>query len=97
MHVYGFPSIEFYNLLGLVETRRIVNEKGRFTLVFLAPVDQPECPVEAIVPDTEDDALSILPGQRTPIGETSIVASPIAVAKDSRVEAAARILQETHQ
>ena len=39
-------SIAFYKLLGLEETRRIVNEKGRFTLVFLAPPGQPECPVE---------------------------------------------------
>ena len=30
-------SLEFYiNALGLVETRRIENEKGRFTLVFLS-------------------------------------------------------------
>ena len=39
-------SIAFYNLLGLQETRRIVNEGGRFTLVFLAAPGQPECPVE---------------------------------------------------
>lgn len=39
-------SIAFYKLLGLVETRRFENDKGRFTLVFLAPPDQPDCPVE---------------------------------------------------
>ena len=39
-------SIAFYRLLGLVETRRIENTGGRFTLVFMAPPDQPECPVE---------------------------------------------------
>ena len=39
-------SKAFYELLGLVETRRIDNDKGRFTLVFMAPPDQPECPVE---------------------------------------------------
>jgi lactoylglutathione lyase len=39
-------SIAFYKLLGLEETRRTDNEKGRFTLVFLAPPGQPECPVE---------------------------------------------------
>ncbi|WP_138468383.1 VOC family protein [Poseidonocella sp. HB161398] len=39
-------SIEFYKLLGLEETRRTESEKGRFTLVFLAPPGQPECPVE---------------------------------------------------
>jgi lactoylglutathione lyase len=39
-------SIAFYKLLGLEETRRIDNEGGRFTLVFLAPPGQSECPVE---------------------------------------------------
>lgn len=39
-------TISFFKLLGLVETRRHVNEAGRFTLVFLAPPDQQECPVE---------------------------------------------------
>ena len=39
-------SMAFYRLLGLEETRRIENEGGRFTLVFMAPPDQPECPVE---------------------------------------------------
>jgi lactoylglutathione lyase len=39
-------SIAFYKLLGLVETRRIESEAGRFTLVFMAPPDQPDCPVE---------------------------------------------------
>ncbi len=39
-------SIAFYKLLGLEETRRYDNEGGRFTLVFLAPPGQPECPVE---------------------------------------------------
>ena len=33
-------SIAFYKLLGLVERRRIDNEGGRFTLVFLCPPDQ---------------------------------------------------------
>ena len=40
-------SLRFYrDLLGLQETRRIENEKGRYTLVFLAPPGQPESPVE---------------------------------------------------
>jgi lactoylglutathione lyase len=39
-------SIAFYKLLGLEETRRHVSEQGRFTLVFMAPPGQPECPVE---------------------------------------------------
>lgn len=39
-------SMAFYRLLGLVETRRIENDKGRFTLIFMADPSQPECPVE---------------------------------------------------
>lgn len=39
-------SMRFYELLGLKETRRTDNDKGRFTLVFMAPEGQPECPVE---------------------------------------------------
>ena len=39
-------SLAFWKLLGLEETRRIENQGGRFTLVFLAPPGQPECPVE---------------------------------------------------
>ena len=39
-------SMAFYALMGLVETRRIENEKGRFTLIFMAPPGQPESPVE---------------------------------------------------
>lgn len=39
-------SMQFFRLLGLEETRRIDNDKGRFTLVFMAPPGQPECPVE---------------------------------------------------
>ena len=40
-------SLRFYrDLMGLEETRRIENEKGRYTLVFLSPPGQPETPVE---------------------------------------------------
>jgi lactoylglutathione lyase len=39
-------SMAFYTLLGLHETRRYENEKGRFTLVFMAPPGQEECPIE---------------------------------------------------
>jgi lactoylglutathione lyase len=39
-------SMRFYELLGLKETRRIDNDKGRFSLVFMAPEGQPEAPVE---------------------------------------------------
>ena len=39
-------SKAFYEKLGLRETRRIDNEGGRFSLVFMAPPGQEECPVE---------------------------------------------------
>ena len=39
-------SIAFFKLLGMEETRRMDSDKGRFTLLFMAPPDQPECPVE---------------------------------------------------
>jgi lactoylglutathione lyase len=39
-------SMAFYGLLGLVEIKRYTNEKGGFTLVYLAAPEQPECPVE---------------------------------------------------
>ena len=39
-------TIAFFELLGLTETRRWDNEKGRFTLVFMAPPGQEQCPVE---------------------------------------------------
>ena len=39
-------TMAFFKLLGLEETRRIDNDKGRFTLVFMAPPGQPESPVE---------------------------------------------------
>ena len=39
-------SMAFYAKLGLRETRRIDNESGRFSLVFMAPPGQEECPVE---------------------------------------------------
>jgi lactoylglutathione lyase len=39
-------SMKFYALLGLKETRRTDVEAGRFTLVFMAPEGQEDCPVE---------------------------------------------------
>ncbi len=40
-------SKRFYcDLLGLEETRRMENEAGQFTLVFLAPPGQPEAEIE---------------------------------------------------
>ncbi|MCC6305400.1 MAG: VOC family protein [Rhodobacteraceae bacterium] len=39
-------SKAFYELLGLRETRRHESPGGRFTLVFMAPPGQEDCPVE---------------------------------------------------
>ena len=39
-------SMAFYKLLGLEEIRRYDNDKGRFSLIFMAPPGQSECPVE---------------------------------------------------
>ncbi|MCY4305214.1 MAG: VOC family protein [Aestuariivita sp.] len=50
-------SIAFYRLLGLKETRRIENEQGKFTLVFMAPSGQEECPIELTYNWDGDDAL----------------------------------------
>ncbi len=50
-------SMAFYRLLGLEETKRIENEKGRFTLVFMAPPGQPDTPVELTYNWDGDDAL----------------------------------------
>ena len=33
-------TMEFFKMLGLTERRRIENENGRFTLVFMCPPDQ---------------------------------------------------------
>ena len=50
-------SIAFYELLGLKETRRHDSEGGRFSLIFMAPPDQPDCPVELTYNWDGDDAL----------------------------------------
>ncbi len=50
-------SLAFYELLGLKETKRFENEGGRFTLVFMAPPGQEECPVELTYNWDGDDAL----------------------------------------
>jgi lactoylglutathione lyase len=46
-------SIRFYELLGLREMRRIDNEKGRFTLVFLAAPDDAERSATERAPEVE--------------------------------------------
>ncbi|MBC7153279.1 MAG: VOC family protein [Rhodobacteraceae bacterium] len=50
-------SIAFYEALGLTETRRIDNDEGRFTLLFMAPPGQEECPVELTYNWDGDDGL----------------------------------------
>ena len=50
-------SMAFYALLGLVETRRYENEQGRFTLIFMAPPGQKDCPVELTYNWDGDDGL----------------------------------------
>ena len=40
-------SLKFYcDALGMVETRRMENTAGRFTLVFVAPPEHQDCPLE---------------------------------------------------
>ena len=50
-------SIAFYELLGMKETRRYDSEGGRFTNVFMAPPEQPECPLELTYNWDGDDGL----------------------------------------
>lgn len=50
-------SMKFYELLGLKETRRTESEKGRFTLIFMAPPGQEDCPVELTYNWDGDDGL----------------------------------------
>ena len=39
-------SIAFYELLGLKKIRHHDSEQGRFSLIFMAPEGQEECPIE---------------------------------------------------
>ena len=50
-------SMAFFRLLGLEETRRYDSEGGRFSLIFMAPPGQPECPVELTYNWDGDDGL----------------------------------------
>ena len=50
-------SMAFYALLGLKETRRWDNEGGRFTLVFMAPEGQEDCPLDLTYNWEGDDGL----------------------------------------
>ncbi|PYG33070.1 VOC family protein [Pelagimonas varians] len=50
-------SMAFYKLLGLKETRRYDNDQARFSLIFLAPEGQEDCPVELTYNWDGDDEL----------------------------------------
>ncbi|MCW1933784.1 VOC family protein [Pararhodobacter zhoushanensis] len=50
-------SMAFYALLGLKQTRRMDSEQGRFSLIFMAPEGQEECPVELTWNWDGDDGL----------------------------------------
>ncbi|MFK7874696.1 MAG: VOC family protein [Paracoccaceae bacterium] len=50
-------SIKFYELLGLKETRRHDSEQGRFSLIFMAPPGQEDCPIELTYNWDGDDKL----------------------------------------
>ena len=50
-------TIAFFELLGLKQTRRNDYESGRFSLVFMAPPGQEECPVELTYTWDGDDGL----------------------------------------
>ena len=50
-------SMAFYRLLGLEETRRSESDKGRFTLVFMAPPGQDNAAVELTYNWDGDDGL----------------------------------------
>lgn len=50
-------SMAFYKLLGMQQTRRHDSEQGRFSLIFMAPPGQEECPIELTYNWDGDDAL----------------------------------------
>ena len=50
-------SIAFYELLGLKKIRHYDREQGRFSLIFMAPEGQEDCPVELTYNWDGDDEL----------------------------------------
>lgn len=50
-------SIAFYELLGLKKIRHYDSEQGRFSLIFMAPEGQDDCPVELTYNWDGDDEL----------------------------------------
>lgn len=50
-------TTKFFELLGLKETRRVDVDSARFSLIFMAPPGQEECPVELTYNWDGDDEL----------------------------------------
>ncbi len=50
-------TMAFFELLGLRETRRRESKEGRYTLVFMAPEGQEDCPIELTWNWDGDDGL----------------------------------------
>ncbi len=50
-------SIAFYELLGLKKVRHYDSDQGRFSLIFMAPEGQEDCPVELTYNWDGDDEL----------------------------------------
>jgi lactoylglutathione lyase len=50
-------SVAFFELLGLKKTRHYDSEEGRFSLIFMAPPGQEDCPVELTYNWDGDDGL----------------------------------------
>ncbi|MCI2394097.1 VOC family protein [Aliiroseovarius sediminis] len=50
-------TMRFFELLGLEKTRQMDSDEGRFSLIFMAPPGQPECPVELTHNWDGDDGL----------------------------------------
>ena len=50
-------SVAFYELLGLKKIRHYDSEQGRFSLIFMAPEGQEDCPVELTYNWDGDDEL----------------------------------------
>lgn len=50
-------TMRFFELLGLKKTRQMDSEEGRFSLIFMAPPGQEECPVELTHNWDGDDSL----------------------------------------
>ena len=61
-------TIAFFELLGLKETRRLDSEKGRFSLIFLAPPGQEDC--------LKSKAIRLIPACSFEIVSKALLSSP---------------------